>query len=49
MLCDNISTKKILINKFDMKDLGDVDVLPKIKITRTCNKLVLSQSHYFKT
>jgi len=36
MLCYNISPTKILINKFDMKDLGDIDVL------------VMSQSHYVK-
>ena len=40
------STKKILTNKFDMKDLGVVDVITKIKISKTSNELVLSQSHY---
>ncbi|XP_022858083.1 uncharacterized protein LOC111379008 [Olea europaea var. sylvestris] len=32
--------------KFDMKDMGLVDVILRIKITRTPNGLVLSQSHY---
>jgi len=36
------STKKILINKFDVKDSGVVDVMLKIKIFRTSDKLVLS-------
>ena len=48
MLCHNISLKKILINKFDMQDLGDIDVILKIKIIGTCNRLVMSQSHYVK-
>jgi hypothetical protein len=39
------STKKILTNKFDMKDLGVVDVITRIKISKTSNELVLSQSH----
>jgi hypothetical protein len=36
------SAKKILINKFDVKDSGVVDVMLKIKIFRTSDKLVLS-------
>jgi hypothetical protein len=36
------STKKILINKFDMKDLGVTDVILRIEISRTSNGLVLS-------
>jgi hypothetical protein len=34
------SIKKMLTNKFDMKDLGVVDVIPGIKIIRTSNELV---------
>jgi hypothetical protein len=36
------STKKISINKFDIKDLDVADVMLKIKIFRTFDKLVLS-------
>ena len=42
------STKKILTNKFDMKDLGVVQVILGIKISKTSNGLVLSQSHYIE-
>ena len=38
--------KKFLGFKFDMKDLGKVEVILGIKITRTPNKLKLSQEHY---
>ena len=40
------STKKILSNNFDMKDLGVDDVILGIKITRTPDGTSLSQSHY---
>ena len=39
------STKKILTNKFEMKDLGIVD-WPGIKISRTFDGLILSPSHF---
>jgi stress-induced morphogen len=39
------SIKKMLTNKFDMKDLGIVDVT-RIQISKTYKGLVLSQSHY---
>jgi hypothetical protein len=42
------STKKMLTNKFDMKDLGVVDVILGINIFRTSNRYVLSQSHYIE-
>uniref|UniRef100_A0A2N9FSL6 Reverse transcriptase Ty1/copia-type domain-containing protein n=1 Tax=Fagus sylvatica TaxID=28930 RepID=A0A2N9FSL6_FAGSY len=42
------ATKRMLNSKFDMKDLGVVDVILGIKITRTSDGLVLSQSHYIK-
>ena len=42
------STKKMLSNNFDMKDLGIADVTLGIKITRTSDKISLSQSHYVK-
>ena len=35
------STKKVLTNKFDMKDLGVAKVILKIKISTTYNGLVL--------
>ena len=39
-------TKKFLGPKFDMKDLGEAEVILGIKITRTPNELKLSQEHY---
>jgi len=38
--------KKMIINNFDMKDLGVADVILVIKIIRTPNGIELSQSHY---
>ena len=38
-------TKKLLGSKFDMKDLGETEVILGIKITRTPNGLKLSQEH----
>ena len=40
------STKNILNSRFDMKDLGLDDVILRIKIKRTSDGLILSQSHY---
>ena len=40
------STKKMLSNSFDMKDMGVADVILGIKITRTPDGICLSQSHY---
>jgi len=40
------STKRILSNNFDMKDLRVADVILGIKITRTPHGITLSQSHY---
>ncbi|KAJ9556172.1 LOW QUALITY PROTEIN: hypothetical protein OSB04_010786 [Centaurea solstitialis] len=40
------STKDMLKSKFDMKDMGLSYVILGIKITRTQNSLVLSQTHY---
>ena len=39
-------TKQMLANKFEMKDIGVADVILGIKISRTPQGLVLSQSHY---
>ena len=39
-------TNKFLGSKFDMKDLGEAEVILGIKITRTPNGLKLSQEHY---
>jgi len=36
----------MLTNKFNMKDLGVVDVIIGIKIYKTSNELVLSQYYY---
>ncbi|KAI3729198.1 hypothetical protein L6452_17851 [Arctium lappa] len=41
-------TKKLLSENFDMKDLGEVDVILGIKILRNDNKLMLSQYHYIE-
>ena len=41
-------TKKFLGSKFDMKDLGEAEVIIRIKITRTPNEIKLSQEHYVK-
>uniref|UniRef100_A0A2N9ISW3 Reverse transcriptase Ty1/copia-type domain-containing protein n=1 Tax=Fagus sylvatica TaxID=28930 RepID=A0A2N9ISW3_FAGSY len=52
--CDKVNndiikaTKRMLNSKFDMKDLGVADVILGIKITRTSDGLILSQSHYIK-
>ena len=40
------STKNMLNSKFDMKDMGLGDVILGIKIKRTSNRLILSQSHH---
>ena len=39
-------TKKFLSSKFDMKDLGEAEMILGIKITRTLNGLKLYQEHY---
>ena len=39
-------TKKILTTRFEMKDLGLADVILGIKISRTSDRIILSQSHY---
>ena len=40
------STKAMLITRFDMKDMGLANVILGVKILRTSDGLVLSQSHY---
>ena len=42
------ATKRMLNSKFDIKYLGVADVILGIKITRTSDGLVLSQSHNIK-
>ena len=42
------STKKILTNKFDMKNLGVAYIILGIQISRTYDGLLLSQSHYIR-
>ena len=39
-------TKKVLWSKFDMKDLGKVEVILRIKIIKISNELKLSQEYY---
>ena len=43
-----INTKSFLRSKFDMKDLGEAEVILGIKITRILNGLNLSQEHYIE-
>ena len=43
------STKRMLSNSLDMKNLGVADVILGIKITRTPDGISLSQSHYVET
>ena len=40
------STKRMLNSSFDMKDVGLADVILGIKISKSSNSLILSQSHY---
>ena len=40
------STKNMLNARFDMKDMGLIDVILGIKIKRTLDGLILSQSYY---
>ena len=42
------TTKEMFNNKFDMKDLGVADVILGIKISKTSDRLILSQSHYIE-
>ena len=42
------TTKEMFKNKFDMKDLGVADVILGIKISKTSDGLILSQSHYIE-
>ena len=43
-----IKNKSFLRSKFNMKDLGEVEVILGIKITRTLNGINLSQAQYVK-
>ena len=42
------TTKEMFNNEFDMKDIGVVDVILGIKISKTSDRLILSQSHYIE-
>ena len=42
------TTKKMFNNKFNMKDLGVSDVILGVKISKTSDGLILSQSHYIE-
>ena len=42
------TTKEMFNNKFYMKDLGVADVIIGIKISKTSDGLILSQSHYIE-
>ncbi|KAL0362113.1 UNVERIFIED_CONTAM: Retrovirus-related Pol polyprotein from transposon TNT 1-94, partial [Sesamum calycinum] len=39
-------TQSFLKNKFEMKDMGEADVILGIKLIRSTNGIVISQSHY---
>ena len=47
-ISDINATKRMLERKFNMKDLGVMDVILGIRIHRTPQGLALSQSHYIK-
>ncbi|PHT74157.1 hypothetical protein T459_21434 [Capsicum annuum] len=47
-ISDINTTKRMLKSKFDMKDLGVVDVILGIRIHKTPQMLALSQSYYIK-
>ncbi|KAL0347687.1 UNVERIFIED_CONTAM: Retrovirus-related Pol polyprotein from transposon TNT 1-94 [Sesamum calycinum] len=40
-----IETKSFLMNKFEMKDMGEADVILGIKLIRSTDGIVISQSH----
>ena len=42
-------TKNMLKGTFEMKDLGLVDVILGVKVTRNSNGIILTQSHYAET
>ena len=42
------STKRMLSNNFDMKDLGVANIILGIKIIKTLDGISLSQFHYMK-
>ena len=42
------TTKEMFNNKSDTKDLGVADVILDIKISKTSDRLILSQSHYIE-
>jgi hypothetical protein len=42
------STKKILTNKFFIKDLNVADVILELKMIKPFDGLILSQSHYIE-
>ena len=41
-------TKSFLSSNFDMKDMGEVDVILEIKITRDSGYIMLSQGYYIE-
>ncbi|KAK4381884.1 Retrovirus-related Pol polyprotein from transposon TNT 1-94 [Sesamum angolense] len=41
-----IETKSFLKNKFEIKDMGEADVILGIKLIRSTDEIVISQSHY---
>ncbi len=50
IFCSNMhvieETKNVLKSNFDMKDLGEANVILGMKITKTCDGIFLDQSHY---
>jgi len=46
---DIINVAKMLLkNNFDMKDLGEANVILGMKISRTSNGIFVDQSHYIE-
>ena len=42
------STKRFLASQFDMKDMGEANVILGVKITRMGDSIMLSQEHYIE-
>ena len=42
-----MSTKRLLLKYFDMKDMSKTHVILRVKIIKTSYKFILTQSHYF--
>ena len=48
MRLEIFDTKSFFSSNFEMKDMGEVDVILGIKIIRDSNRIMLSQEHYIE-